>query len=150
MVQFSDSSHNLLNRFKSSHNAVLFGVDSFWAGVDVPGENLRSIILTKLPFAVPTEPIQEARCEELEKKGVTSFAHYSVPQAVIKLRQGFGRLVRSSSDYGIVTILDDRILRKSYGKTFLGSLPDCQRFIGPFKTVLDSAQYFLENIKKQK
>lgn len=150
MVQFSDSSHNLLNRFKSAHNAVLFGVDSFWAGVDVPGENLRSIILTKLPFAVPTEPIQEARCEELEKKGVTSFAHYSVPQAVIKLRQGFGRLVRSSSDYGIVTILDDRILKKSYGKTFLGSLPDCQRFIGPFKEVLDSAQYFLENIKKQR
>jgi len=150
MIQGSTSRSELLFNFKKASNAVLFGLDSFWAGVDVAGEKLTSVIVTKLPFSVPTDPIQEARCEDLEKRGITPFAHYTLPQAVIKLRQGFGRLVRSKLDTGIVAVLDDRILKKSYGKTFLGSLPDCQRFIGPFQTVLDSAQYFLENIKKQK
>ena len=122
---------------------MLFGLDSFWAGVDVAGEKLKSVIVTKLPFAVPTDPIQEARCEDLQQKGITPFAHYSLPQAVIKLRQGFGRLIRSKQDTGIVAVLDDRILKKSYGKTFLESLPDCQRAQGSLDEVCLFAKEFL-------
>ena len=123
---------------------MLFGLDSFWAGVDVAGESLRNVIVTKLPFAVPTDPVQEARCEELQSKGITPFAHYSLPQAVIKLRQGFGRLIRSKQDHGIVAILDNRILKQKYGRTFLESLPDCQRFQGTLEEVCGLGQAFLE------
>ena len=143
MVQGSASRSELLINFKNTRNAVLFGLDSFWAGVDVAGEKLKSVIVTKLPFAVPTDPIQEARCEDLQQKGITPFAHYSLPQAVIKLRQGFGRLIRSKQDTGIVAVLDDRILKKSYGKTFLESLPDCQRAQGSLDEVCIFAKDFL-------
>jgi len=116
----------LLDAFRATPGAVLFGTSTFWQGVDVPGDALRTVILAKLPFAVPTHPLAEARTEALEARGLDPFSNYSLPHAVLRLRQGFGRLIRSSTDTGTVVILDPRILRKSYGRTFLDSLPDVE------------------------
>lgn len=113
----------LLDRFRSDTASVLFGTDSFWEGVDVAGEALQCVILPKLPFRVPTEPILEARAEAIEARGGNSFLAYSVPQAVIKFRQGFGRLIRRRSDRGAVVVLDRRIVTKYYGRIFIESLP---------------------------
>ena len=113
----------LLDRFRRSDTAVLLGTDSFWEGVDVPGKALEMVILVKLPFAVPTEPLVQAQVERLEDAGRNSFFEYQVPEAVIKFRQGFGRLIRSTRDYGVVTILDQRVVSTAYGRLFLESLP---------------------------
>ncbi len=117
----------LLREFRNTPNAVLFGTDSFWTGVDVPGEALRNVIVTKLPFAVPTQPLIKARCEKITADGGNSFMEYSVPEAILKLRQGIGRLIRTSSDKGMITILDSRVLTKRYGNMFLRSLPQYPR-----------------------
>jgi ATP-dependent DNA helicase DinG len=119
------SRKNLLYRFKTDINSVLFGLDSFWLGVDVPGESLSNLILTKLPFTVPDHPLIQARLEYIDSKGGNSFMDYSLPEAVLKFRQGAGRLIRSKSDEGIITILDFRILSKQYGKYFLNALEEC-------------------------
>ena len=116
--------HALLARFRKEHDAVLFGTDSFWEGVDVKGEALRLVIIARLPFQVPTEPVQQARSEQIDANGGDSFREFSIPQAVIKFRQGFGRLIRSRDDRGAVLILDRRVTTKGYGKIFLRSLPD--------------------------
>ena len=104
---------------------MLFGTDSFWQGVDVPGEALSSVIITRLPFDVPTQPLLEAQLEEIRRKGGNPFLDHQLPEAVLKFKQGIGRLIRSKSDSGITVILDPRVLTKPYGKDFLLSMPAC-------------------------
>ncbi|HET9804345.1 MAG TPA: ATP-dependent DNA helicase, partial [Candidatus Acidoferrum sp.] len=113
----------LLERFKNTQGAVLFATASFWQGVDVPGEQLSCVIVDKLPFAVPSDPIVAARVKALQEDGRNAFAEYQVPQAVLALKQGFGRLIRTKTDRGILALLDSRIQRMAYGKIFLESLP---------------------------
>jgi len=117
--------HQMLQEFKQDVHSVLFGTDSFWTGVDVPGEALSNVIITRLPFAVPDHPLTASRLEYIEEQGLNPFTEYSVPEAILKLRQGVGRLIRSNKDKGICAILDNRILSKSYGRAFLNALPDC-------------------------
>jgi ATP-dependent DNA helicase DinG len=126
MVQGQGPSRiRMLERFKKSDNGVLFGTDSFWTGVDVPGEALSNVIITRLPFAVPDHPLIEAKLEYLEANGSDPFTEFSLPEAILKLRQGVGRLIRTKTDEGIIVILDNRILSKTYGKAFLHALPHC-------------------------
>jgi ATP-dependent DNA helicase DinG len=115
----------LLEQFKSTPRSVLFGTDSFWGGVDVPGEALSNVIITRLPFSVPDHPLIEAKLELIEERGGDPFTEYSLPEAVLKLRQGVGRLIRTKTDQGIIVILDNRIITKPYGRAFMQALPKC-------------------------
>ena len=127
--QGDDDNKKLLGNFFINKNSVLFATDSFWEGVDVPGESLSVLIICRLPFKVPSDPVIKARMELIEKNGGNSFLEYSLPEAVIKLRQGFGRLIRRKSDRGVILITDTRILSKYYGKIFFNSLPETRRDI---------------------
>lgn len=126
----------LIEQFRADTSSVLFGTDSFWEGVDVAGDALQCVILPKLPFRVPTEPVQQARAEAIELAGDNSFMRYTVPQAVIKFRQGFGRLIRRKTDWGAVVVLDKRVLTRHYGRMFLASLPEMRTVTGPRRGVL--------------
>ena len=132
----------LLSRFRKEKGAVLFGTDSFWEGVDVKGRALELVIITRLPFRVPTEPVLEARSEHIAASGGDPFLEYTVPQAVIKFKQGFGRLIRSRDDRGGVLVLDSRVLSKNYGRIFLRSLPEVEMVSGPGREVYKRMREF--------
>ena len=115
----------MIELFKRTGNAVLFGTNSFWEGVDVPGNALRHVVIAKLPFEVPNHPVVEARLNEIRKRGGNPFVERQVPEAILRLKQGFGRLIRTRTDTGTVAILDHRICTASYGRYFLRALPTC-------------------------
>ncbi|MBN1818235.1 MAG: DEAD/DEAH box helicase [Sedimentisphaerales bacterium] len=115
----------LLDRFKEDHRSVLFGTDSFWQGVDVPGEALSNVIIVRLPFAVPNHPLIQGRIEALQARGENPFWTYQLPTAIIKFKQGFGRLIRNKTDTGIIVVLDSRIVKRNYGRLFLEAIPPC-------------------------
>ena len=119
----------LLKTFRTTDNSVLFGTDSFWQGVDVPGQALCNVIIVKLPFAVPTQPLIAGRIDKIRQDGQNPFYQYQIPLAVIKFKQGFGRLIRTKTDTGIVAILDSRIVNKSYGRQFLSAVPKCKTIV---------------------
>jgi ATP-dependent DNA helicase DinG len=145
LQQGETNRHVLLNRFVADPRAVLFATDSFWEGVDVRGDALRCVMITRLPFRVPTEPIEQARAEAIEARGGNAFAEHTVPQAVIKLKQGFGRLIRSRTDRGAVVLLDSRVVRKPYGRLFLDSLPPARRLIAERQAVYAALHQFFGN-----
>lgn len=146
LVQGRGARSALLERFRQDRGAILFGTDSFWEGVSVRGEGLRLVIIPRLPFRVPTEPVAEARYEALVAEGRDPFRAYALPEAVLKLRQGFGRLVRAQSDRGAVLILDRRIHEMWYGRVFLASLPPARRVVGPARMVLDQLRRFYREL----
>jgi ATP-dependent DNA helicase DinG len=142
LQQGDDARSSLIETFKKTEGSVLFGADSFWEGVDVPGEALRCVILARLPFPMPKEPLTEAWTEELKRQGKDPFHGHSVPRAVMKFKQGFGRLLRTQSDRGCALCLDKRVVTKRYGGTFLKSLPPCPTVIGGSEEVFGAMVKF--------
>ncbi|MEY4609104.1 MAG: hypothetical protein RL625_1321 [Gemmatimonadota bacterium] len=126
---------DLLRRFRAHGDAVLVGTSSFWEGVDVPGRALRGLVLAKIPFRVPTEPMTAAQCEAIEAEGGDSFAEYMIPHAALRLKQGFGRLIRTATDHGVVMICDPRVVTKGYGRQLLEGLPPARRLQGPWAMI---------------
>jgi ATP-dependent DNA helicase DinG len=141
--QGDDERSRLLEAFKSDIASVLFATDSFREGVDAPGETLELVIMTKLPFRVPTDPVQKARSEAIERNGGNAFMDLSLPEAVIRFKQGFGRLIRHSDDRGAVVVLDARVLAKRYGSMFVSSLPQTRTSFKPLDGLVDDVREFL-------
>jgi ATP-dependent DNA helicase DinG len=142
LVQGEGQRDHLLRRFRELGSAILLGTDSFWEGVDVPGRSLRALVLAKLPFRVPSEPLTAARLEALEAKGQDGFRHYLLPLAGLKLKQGFGRLIRTRTDVGVVMLMDHRIVRRNYGEVLMRSLPPAERMVGSWDEVRGAAEEF--------
>jgi ATP-dependent DNA helicase DinG len=137
----------LLRRFREQGDAVLVGTASFWEGVDVPGRALRGLLLSRIPFRVPTEPVTAAQCEAIEAAGGDAFAEYMVPHAALRLKQGFGRLIRTATDRGAVVLCDPRVLRKSYGRALLSGLPPARRLTGEWATLrAELSRFYAESI----
>lgn len=143
LVQGEGQRDHLLRRFRDAGSAILLGTDSFWEGVDVPGRPLRVLVLAKLPFRVPSEPLTAARLEALQARGEDGFRDYLLPLAALKLKQGFGRLIRARSDTGVVVLMDARIINRPYGAVLLASLPPAERVIAPWFEVRRAAEEFL-------
>ncbi len=143
MKQGDDDNGKLLDAFKKENESVLFATDSFWQGVDIPGESLSQVIIVKLPFTVPNDPVFVARSEAIEKRGGSSFMELSVPEAVIKFRQGIGRLIRRSDDKGVVVVLDRRIYEKRYGSIFVASMPECKKVYEPLSEITKRINNFI-------
>lgn len=139
------SRRQILENFRNTPNAVLMGTRSFWEGIDVMGEALSCLVITRLPFAVPSDPIILARAETFDNP----FDQYYLPDTILRFRQGFGRLIRSKEDYGIVVVLDKRIITKSYGQTILRSLPGCTARQGPLSTLPELARRWLNPSLRQ-
>jgi ATP-dependent DNA helicase DinG len=142
LVQGEGARDALLRRFRDAGNAILLGTDSFWEGVDVPGRALRALVLCKLPFKVPSEPLTAARLERLAEQGEDGFMGYLLPHAALKLKQGFGRLIRSSQDVGVVVLLDRRVVTKRYGPLVLSGLPRADRIIAPWARIRTRCEDF--------
>jgi ATP-dependent DNA helicase DinG len=142
LVQGEAPRDALLRRFREAENAILLGTDSFWEGVDVPGRALRALVLNKLPFKVPSEPLTAARLERLAEEGMDGFMHYLVPHAALKLKQGFGRLIRTREDTGVVVLLDSRAVTKRYGPLLLTGLPPAERIVGSWAQVRTKCEDF--------
>ena len=136
--------YSLLHTFINDISSVLFATESFWEGVDAPGETLSLVVITKLPFRVPTDPIQASRASAIDARGGNSFVEMSIPEAVILFKQGFGRLIRHSNDRGVVAVLDVRIAKKRYGNLFVSSLPQCKMETGPLDQICDDMAEFLD------
>jgi len=144
LVHGEDGRDALLTRFRDSERAVLIGTASFWEGVDVPGRALRALVITKLPFKVPSEPVTAAHCEAIEQHGGDAFRQYMLPHASLRLKQGFGRLIRTATDRGVIVLVDPRVISKSYGRTLLDALPPARRLIGPWPTILEQVRSFYQ------
>jgi ATP-dependent DNA helicase DinG len=142
LVQGDSPRDVLLRRFREAENAILLGTDSFWEGVDVPGRALRTLVLNKLPFKVPSEPITAARLERLAEEGLDGFMNYLLPHAALKLKQGFGRLIRTREDTGVVILLDSRVVTKRYGHLLLTGLPRAERVVGSWAQVRTKCEDF--------
>ena len=148
--QGEDDRHRLLTRFRNDRASVLFATSSFWEGVDTPGEALEVLIVCRLPFRVPSEPIFRARTEDIEKRGGNSFLELALPDAAIRLKQGFGRLMRRRSDVGVVLILDSRVAKRRYGRHLLDSLPPAARKITESRYLLEAVESFLIEKRPQR
>ncbi len=145
--QGQENRHHLLKRFAEDETSILFGTDSFWEGVDVPGRSLEQVVIARLPFKVPTEPVLEARAQAIEQRGGDAFMEYTVPQAVIRFKQGFGRLIRHRNDRGVVLILDTRVVKKGYGRMFLRSLPPARVVKGNSSEVFEAIGHFFADFE---
>src|SRR6185503_15870342 len=142
LVHGEELRDQLLARFRDSGRAVLLGTASFWEGVDVPGDALRALLIAKLPFRVPTEPITAAHCEAIVAQGGDPFVEYMLPHAALRLKQGFGRLIRSGTDRGVVVIADPRIVTKGYGRGLVEALPPARRKVGRWSEIVEEVRGF--------
>lgn len=139
--------NNLISELKNNSQAVVFGASAFWEGIDLPGRSLTALVIVRLPFNPPNLPLVEARSEELQKEGKNGFYHYSLPQAVLKFKQGYGRLIRTMDDCGVVVVLDNRLVSKNYGRTFLNSLPNYRHFAGSTKDLTRRIEEWFYDLK---
>jgi ATP-dependent DNA helicase DinG len=144
LVHGDETRDQLLSRFRDSGASILVGTASFWEGVDVPGDALRALLIGKLPFRVPTEPITAAHCEAIEKRGGDAFREYMLPHAALRLKQGFGRLVRTAADRGVVVIADPRVVTKNYGRGLIEGLPPARRIVGKWSALLAEVRDFYQ------